>query len=760
MADESLVLVRMKLLGAAVMARDTKAVDRALGQLGRTGNRSSSALGGIGRASGLAQRGLAGVRAGVTSVASGMARLEAGARRGVTAVSLVAGTVGAFAAVTGASYNRMQDSQRVAFTAMLGSGEKAEALMKRIKALATDSPILDPGNTGRSVQLLLAYGLNAKKALQFTEAIGNAAAGSGKSIEESMGPAALAIGQIQSKGKLSAEELNQLAESIAVGRGSVAKELGMSGAEFEKALQQGSISSDKALAAIQRAIKKRFGTAARDAANVTEGQVGRLKEVFSSAAGQLTRPFYDAVGRISARIADRLQNVDLSKVGERIFGAVSGAAEAVAGVLGRIDWDSVLARVQDAFAWISAQAPKVMSVVGAVISHIPDVVRGVGEVVSQVIDALKPAMPFVQNVLLPLLKGIAIGVIASVVAAFKVAIPIIKVVATVLGWLGEKAKPISPLIEKLGVVIGFLASGPILKGVAFLGKAFAGVGGAVGIAGRVIMVAARLAAIPLKILVGVVKLNVLSLKLFGRGVTLVAGLLGRALTWVRRYVGFLGGLPGRVGRIAVNLVGSFVNAITRLPGAAVRIARSVVTGIGRWLGTLPGKAWTWMSGLAGGISAAKVLTALGNAGRRLGREIVEAIVAAIKAAPGAILAAVVSVLPGPVRSWLTGSSDERSRAVADQLSRGNRGPNPLTTPETNAGGGYTSRPWSWVGEHGPEIARFPAGTRIYPAGQSRRMAMPKIAAEGPLYANLVVNLDGRRLHEGVYRVERARQETR
>lgn len=753
MADESLVLVRMKLLGAAVMARDTKAIDRTLGQLGRTGSRSAGALGGIGRSSSLAQRGLAGLQSGVATVSSGLSSMATAARRGVTAVGIIATAVGGLAATSGVAYNRMQDSQRVAFTAMLGDGEKAAALMKRIKQLATDSPILDPGNTGRSVQLLLAYGLNANKALELTEAIGNAAAGSGKSIEESMGPAALAIGQIQSKGKLSAEELNQLAESIAVGRGSVAKELGMSGAEFEKALQLGAIDSDKALAAIQRAIKKRFGTAARDAASTTEGSVGRLKELLSAGAGQLTRPFYDAVGKIAGQIADRLENVDLTKVGQRIFGTVSSVASAIAGVLSQIDWDTILAHVQGAFEWIAGKAPAVVALVQGFIARIPGIVSAVGDVVSEVIEALRPAMPFVQNVLLPLLKGIAIGVLASIVTAFKVAIPIIKVLAITLGWIGEKAKPLSPWIEKLGMVIGFLASGPIIGGIAKVAGAFALVGGKVGFVFRLIQVAARVAGVPLKLLVFWFKANVAVLKLFGRGVMMVSRLLGQGLTWVRRYVGFLTGMPGKVGRIAVNLVGSFVNGVRALPGRAVQLGRSVVTGIGSWLESLPQRAWTWFSGLAGSLSGGNIMTALVNAGRRLGKAIVDAIVRAIKAAPGAIAAAVASIVPGPIKDAL-GKAGGWAGSFASALS-------PF------AAGGVVDSPYQLVGERGVEIARLPVGSRVYPHSQSRRMlqraqgsSMPSIAPGGALVAHLVVNLDGRELHRGVYKVERAKAERR
>ncbi|WP_372352618.1 hypothetical protein [Streptomyces sp. KL116D] len=51
---------------------------------------------------------------------------------------------------------------------------------------------------------------------------------------------------------------------------------------------------------------------------------------------------------------------------------------------------------------------------------------------------------------------------------------------------------------------------------------------------------------------------------------------------------------------------------------------------------------------------------------------------------------------------------------------------------------------TWVGEHGPELARLPYGSRVYPAHTSRRMAADAGGGSGsPIMA--VIQLDGRTL---------------
>lgn len=88
----------------------------------------------------------------------------------------------------------------------------------------------------------------------------------------------------------------------------------------------------------------------------------------------------------------------------------------------------------------------------------------------QLMDALAPAEPFFKNILWPLLGGIAKGVIGSLVGAWKTLIFTIKIVATVLGWLGDKLSFLKGPLNVVGQILGFIFSGAILKVLGSLGK--------------------------------------------------------------------------------------------------------------------------------------------------------------------------------------------------------------------------------------------------------------------------------------------------
>lgn len=97
-------------------------------------------------------------------------------------------------------------------------------------------------------------------------------------------------------------------------------------------------------------------------------------------------------------------------------------------------------------------------------------IGAVKEGFNQFMDAMAPAEPFFNNILLPLLEGIAKGVLSSVVGAFKFLIFVVRIVATVLGWLGTKLAFLKPVMGIVGQIIGFIAGGPILKLLSGLGK--------------------------------------------------------------------------------------------------------------------------------------------------------------------------------------------------------------------------------------------------------------------------------------------------
>lgn len=499
---ESRAMVRLRLVGAGLFVKDARRAQRALRELngegtrGRGGGGAGGTTGGGGRRGGLGA--LAGGAAGALGARGGMAGGAAGVAAGVAAGATLR---------AGWQYNKMIDAQTVSFTTLLGSQKEAASFMQRIQALAFESPILDPQQTGDAARLLIAFGVNAKDALPYVKALGDMSAATGKDISEVMPRGAKALGQIGSKGKLQAEEMNQLAESVGLSRKAIRKELGMTAAEFEATFKPGkNIKAERALPAIIAAMEKQSGGAAARMSKTTAGRMDQLREVFSRKAGEATRPFYDAIGGLAGGAAKALQGLNVAKLSRDVFG------------------------------WLSENIPKAITML-----------KGVA---TQIIAAFAPAMPFVRNVLLPLLKGIAIGVGGLIVGSFKVAIPIIRVIATALGWIGEKARPVRGIIQGVGTVIGFLVGGPILKALTMLPK--------LGIVFRILAVPVRVAG---RMMQGV----------------------GKAIGWV---IGKFKPLPGIVGSIGGKFRTAFGGLAGFVSGAFNGIKGAIVGGMNWVIGKI------------------------------------------------------------------------------------------------------------------------------------------------------------------------------
>lgn len=367
------------------------------------------------------------------------------------------------------------------------------------------------------------------------------------------------------------------------------------------------------------------------------------------------------------------------------------------------------------YSGVAGVAAKIGAIAGHLVRTVGPAVAKVGR---QLLDAIKPAAPFLNNVLLPLLKGIGKGVLGSVVGAFRIAVPVIKIAATALGFVGKLAAPVKPVIEALGLVIGFIATGPILKLVGVVARALAVIP-KLGVAFRLVSVATRVARVAMAIVGGAAR---------GIGVVfrVVAGAVRGFATGMRLVNTWLSMSSSGFGRAlgaVTNFASGVIGRLTRLPGQAVAKIRALVGGIA---GRLRGAVGTIVSAAAS-----------------LGRAIVRGIVNAVKSAPGALLRAIGTLIDQlPIPGFVKG----KVKGILGM----------------HATGGVVRRPLQVVGERGPELAALPMRSRVFTAGQTRAMLRQREApALAPmpiiLRAEIPVTtmLDGRVLHQAHARVERA-----
>ncbi|MFG0217228.1 glycoside hydrolase domain-containing protein [Brevibacillus porteri] len=106
---------------------------------------------------------------------------------------------------------------------------------------------------------------------------------------------ALAIGQIQTKGKISAEEMNQLAERGVPGWDMLAQEIGKSKAELMKMAENGELFAEQALPALMNGLQKRFGGSMKSMSDTFEYTLANIKESGTRKLAVMTSPLFLAL---------------------------------------------------------------------------------------------------------------------------------------------------------------------------------------------------------------------------------------------------------------------------------------------------------------------------------------------------------------------------------------------------------------------------------------------------------------------------------
>lgn len=556
----------------------------------------------------------------LTSIGSATAKMGALASRG----ALAFGAAGVAAAGMGLKFDAGMEQSRVAFTNLLGNAADAQGMLDRLYKIAAKTPFEFPQLT-QSTQRLLGFGMAAKDVIPTMQAVGDAVAAAGGGGEQ-IDRISTALGQIQAKGKVSSEELMQMAESGIPALKILGDQLGLTGQQLTDKLKKGAIDADTGIQALVAGIGKRYKGMAEAQSKTFSGMLSTLKDNAKQVLGAVMLPLFDV-------LRDKVLP-QVNKVTEGISKwARSGGVTTAMNAL-RAGFTKGAGSATKGFSGMNATLVKVGDFLSKAFKAASSAFR-------QLMTALEPAMPFLRNVMLPLLKGVAIGVGISVVSAFKVLIPIIRIFATILGWIGTKLAPFRGTIEKIGIVLGVVFGPVILKAIGALGK----FGGAF----RLLAGAAKIAAAPLRIL-------------------------------------------GALFRGIISILGRLFGVMSKIGPKAFEAAKALT----------------------------RPFSALGDKFVTFGKAIITGIVNGIKAAPGAILNAIKSMLPG-------GKVGSLIRKAIPGL----------------AMGGIITRPGlAMVGERGPELLGLDRGARVMP------LPSPTIApiAVGGLGGNLSVApvyLDGR-----------------
>lgn len=215
-------------------------------------------------------------------------------------------------------------SAKIGFSTLLG-GSAGQKMMNDLDAFAKATPFKSSQVIAQT-QRMIAMGWDAENIIKDMTTIGDAAAATGKG-EQGLQQIVTALAQIKTKGKLSTEELNQLAEAGVSAKRYIAEGLGYGSgdagiAAMTKDLENGAIASDKALTALLEGMKEYNGMMDRTANETVEGLKSQLEDTFEiNILRRWGQGLQDGAKRGFGEIVTLLDEADgaLGKFGDTIY---------------------------------------------------------------------------------------------------------------------------------------------------------------------------------------------------------------------------------------------------------------------------------------------------------------------------------------------------------------------------------------------------------------------------------------------------------
>lgn len=164
----------------------------------------------------------------------------------------------------------------VAFETMLGSGEKAQQLLKDLEVFAKGTPFEFTTLTD-STKRLLAYGTAAEDVIPTVEMLGNISSGIGM---DKLPQLTLAFGQVQAATKLTGAELRQFSEAGVPLLGTLADNFNVTAAEMIEMISAGEVGFEDVKTALMSMTEEggKFHNLMQEQSQTTAGQFSNLKD--------------------------------------------------------------------------------------------------------------------------------------------------------------------------------------------------------------------------------------------------------------------------------------------------------------------------------------------------------------------------------------------------------------------------------------------------------------------------------------------------
>jgi tape measure domain-containing protein len=201
------------------------------------------------------------------------------------------------------------ESQTRSLQVLTGSAEKAGQIIKELQQLGAVTPFTSTELID-SAKRLQAFGVEADKVVETTKRLADVSGATGAELSGLV----TAYGQVQAKGRLQGEELLQFQERGVALQTELRKMYGLSGEEFQKALEKGRIGSEAVEVAILRLTSAggKYANGAIAQSDTLNGRLSTLQDsigVLAQTIGNTLAPVFQWALTQATAVVSEIQRV-------------------------------------------------------------------------------------------------------------------------------------------------------------------------------------------------------------------------------------------------------------------------------------------------------------------------------------------------------------------------------------------------------------------------------------------------------------------
>jgi tape measure domain-containing protein len=400
--------------------------------------------------------------------------------------------LGGVVSKVGVDYNAMMEQSEIAWTTLLGSADKAAERIKLLQQLGAKTPFEFEG-LDQSAKMLEMANLGGENLEKTLTSVGDAVSAVGGGQAELQG-VATALFQMSAKGKVSAEEMSQMAERGIPVWQILSEKMGLTVQETMKMSESGKLLADEVIPLLVEGMGEKFGGAMDKQSKTFNGLKSTLIDGLKILAAEFSKPLFD---KMKSGLENLIPIVDgvmellkgnfagFSEIITKAFGQETGlkimqfvlaVQEGFAKVKGFID--TLKTNIMTFIAWITPFVVPILETLSSFIqsivakitsfwqengAQITQAVQNAFNMIKSIIDFVMPAILFIIKMVWENIKGVING-------ALNIIMGLIKVFAGIFTgdfskmWEGVK-QLFSGALEFLWNLINLMLIGKLIGGI-------------------------------------------------------------------------------------------------------------------------------------------------------------------------------------------------------------------------------------------------------------------------------------------------------